>query len=184
LTENKENEKIRHKLTPGERLVNFFGIKIARDLFFAILGIVATIVVGFFYGLIFNPSKDDGNVSTSQIAVDEFAKGSELMRENKWDEAISELRTKMKNTKAVNLTQFCNLIGLCYYASAEPDSSIENYELSLGIAKLFDDKKGEVAALKNLSIVYKSKDDLNKAFEYLQKASKIERKIVQKGEIK
>jgi tetratricopeptide (TPR) repeat protein len=121
------------------------------------------------------PSYVDGLPEAEPQIFDPFSRGSKLMAEYKWDEAITEFRLASRAAKASQLVSLYNLIGQCYYTPGKLDSALKNYNKSFFLARDIEDKKGQSQALCNIGIVLETKDSLDKALKYLTDALKIAR---------
>jgi tetratricopeptide (TPR) repeat protein len=119
----------------------------------------------------------DGLPSAPPPVFDPFAEGLKLMKEYKWDEAITEFKQAMKEAKASQLVALYSLIGYCYDIPGKSDLAVENYSKSLTLAREFKDKEGETSALNNLSLMFKARVELDKALRYSEDALKIAREI-------
>jgi tetratricopeptide (TPR) repeat protein len=159
-------------------MINFFCDLVKSALFW---GIVA-VILGF-VALRYEILHQRG-LERLQKRDDPFSKGVKLMGENKWAEAISELREAMKEAEAVYLVKLCNLIGLCYSNLGEPNSALETYKLCLSLANSLNDKKGEAFALCSLGRISENRGKWRKALRYFERALEIFTQIGAQKEIK
>jgi tetratricopeptide (TPR) repeat protein len=122
-----------------------------------------------------SPADVDGLPKAEPQVFDPFKRGSKLMDEFRWGEAITEFRRALRNAKASQLVSLYNLIGHCYFTPGELDSAQGNYNRALLLASDIADKKGQSEALNNIGIVLETKDSLDRALTYLTQALEIAR---------
>ena len=126
------------------------------------------------------PIYADGLPQADPPVFDPFAKGVKLRAEYKWDEAIAEFKKSVKEAKASQLVALYNLIGLCYYTPGKLDSTLQNWNKSLSLAKEFNDKEGEAVVLGNLGNIYGIRGELDKAVKYHEDALKLNQELGRK----
>ena len=120
----------------------------------------------------------DRLISALRSVFEPFAKGLKLMTQNRLNEAIVEFKQSMQEAKHRELVALYNLVGVCYHTPGTLDSALENFHTSRILAKNFNDKEGEAAALKNISEIHRTRtDSLDTTIKYYQDLLKIEQEI-------
>jgi tetratricopeptide (TPR) repeat protein len=98
-----------------------------------------------------------GLLSAPREVFDPFAKGINLMKEYRWNDAIAKFKEAMKDAKTSQLIFLYNLIGVCYYAQDILDLAIENWYKSLTLAKDCGNREGEKTAVGNIRLIFQSR---------------------------
>lgn len=122
-----------------------------------------------------SPADVDGLPKAEPQVFDPFKRGSKLMEQFRWGEAITEFRRALRKAKASQLVSLYNLIGHCYFTPGVLDSALGNYNRALLLASDIADKKGQSEALNNIGIVLETKDSLDRALTYLTQALEVAR---------
>jgi tetratricopeptide (TPR) repeat protein len=123
------------------------------------------------------PIYADGLSAAQPPVFDPFLEGTNRMNQYQWNKAIEEFKKSIKEAKGNELVGLFNLIGNCHHHLGKLSEALENYEMSLRLAKQYDDKKGEAAATGNIGIIYQTKGDFDQALKYHGEALKIDRDI-------
>lgn len=111
------------------------------------------------------PIYEDGLPSAPPPVFELFAEGLKLMTEYRWEEAIGKFRKAMKEAKINQLITFYYLLGNCYYMLYQRDLAIENWKVSLKLARDLNDKQGEAVILSDFR--RKRRDPIFRACTYL-----------------
>ncbi len=170
--------------------MNIVGLYIEPWLFWALLGVAVTVVVGVVTLLVGASRRDVEEVKNElvglrqqfgqmQAYLDGLPKSTGAVRTSydagmaavdtlKWEEAIGYFREAMKEAKGTELVALFTLIGACHYTLGRLDDALTNYEESVRLAKQFADKEGRAAALGNIGVIYGVRGEPDKALKYFE----------------